>query len=104
MVAPTCDPSLEVSLGYQRLLRQTVQVEPDFSSSLEHSRTSVSPCVMLWTYKGRAYTYGVCLVDRVLPIVTMQVHALGPGLWTEGNLLACPGDNDSCTSLCVLPG
>lgn len=57
IVAPTCNPSLEVSLGYQRLRRQTTaQVEPDFSSSLEHSRTSVSPCVMLWSY-----TYRVCL-------------------------------------------
>lgn len=57
MVAPTCDPSLEVNLGYQRLCRQTTaQVEPDFSSLLEHSRTSVFPCVMLWIY-----TYGVCL-------------------------------------------
>lgn len=57
MVAPTCDPSLEGSLGYQRLRRQpTAQVEPDFSSLLERSRTSVSPCVMLWSY-----TYRVCL-------------------------------------------
>lgn len=34
----------------------------------------------------------------------MQVLALGPGLWTEGILLACSGDNDSCASLCVLLG